>query len=54
MNRFSKELLAPHFEKWDLVKEKVEELYSLKDKEAVTEHAIRDYQHLLEYGGSGS
>lgn len=54
MNRFSKELLAPHFEKWDLVKEKVEELYSLKDKEAIIfmEHAIRDYEHLLEYGGS--
>ena len=54
MNRFSKELLAPHFEKWDLVKEKVEKLYSLNDKEAITfmEIAIRDYEHLLEYGGS--
>jgi hypothetical protein len=54
LNRFSKELLAPHFEKWDLVKEKIEKLYSIKDKEAITymEHAIRDYVQLLEYGGS--
>ena len=54
MNRFSKELLAPYFEKWDLVKEKIEKLYSLNDKEAITfmELAIRDYAQLLEYGGS--
>ncbi|QUW22140.1 hypothetical protein JSQ81_00665 [Sporosarcina sp. Marseille-Q4063] len=54
MNRFSKELLAPHFEKWDLVKEEIEKLYSLKDKEVNTymEVAIRDYEQLLEYGGS--
>jgi hypothetical protein len=54
LNRFSKELLAPHFDKWDLVKEKIEKLYDLKDKEAITymEHAIHDYIELLEYGGS--
>ena len=54
MNRFSKELLTPHYEKWDVVKEKIEKLYSLDAKEAIKfmESAIRDYEELLEYGGS--
>lgn len=54
MNRFSKELITPHYDKWDVVKEKIEKLYSLDAKEAIKfmEIAIRDYEQLLEYGGS--
>ena len=54
MNRFSKELITPHYDKWDVVKEKIEKLYSLDAKEAIKlmEIAIRDYEELLEYGGS--
>ena len=54
MNRFSKEFLTAHYDKWDVVKEKIEKLYSLDVKEAIKfmEIAIRDYEELLEYGGS--
>lgn len=53
MNPFSKEHTAPHFEKWDVVKEKIEKLYAEKNREAVKlmEIAINDYINLLEYGG---
>lgn len=53
MNRFSKIHTAAHFEKWDVVKEKIEKLYHEKDKNAMKlmEVAIRDYAELLEYGG---
>lgn len=53
MNRFSKEYLTAHYEKWDAVKEKIERLYDVRDSEAVKlmEIAINDYTKLLEYGG---
>ena len=53
MSRLSKEHLAPHYEKWDAVKDKIEILYEARDKEAVRlmEIAINDYTELLEYGG---
>ena len=54
MNRFSKELLTPHYDKWDVVKEEIEKLYSLDAKEAIKLMgiAILNYEELLEYGGS--
>lgn len=53
MDYLARELLTPHFEKWDSVKEKIEKLYRERDKEAVKlmEVAINDYTSLLEYGG---
>lgn len=53
MKRFSKIYTAPHFEKWDTVKKKIESLYHEKNPEAVRlmEVAINDYEELLEYGG---
>lgn len=53
MNPFSKAYTAPHFEKWDAVKEKIEKLYAEKNSEAVElmQVAINDYTNLLEYGG---
>lgn len=45
--------MAPHFAKWDDVKEEIQRLYDEKDKEAVRlmEIAISDYTALLDYGG---
>lgn len=53
MNQFSKERLAPHFEKWEAVKETIEKGYSIGDKETIKlmEIAINDYAKLLEHGG---
>lgn len=53
MNRFAKIHTAPHFEKWDTVKEKIKSLYDEKSPDAVKlmEIAINDYAQLLEYGG---
>ena len=53
MNRFSKEYLTGHYEKWEAVKEKIERLYDVRDPEAVKLMgiAINDYTKLLEYGG---
>ena len=53
MNRLSKEHLAPHYEKWEAVKDNIEKLYEVRDQEAIKlmEIAINDYTRLLEYGG---
>lgn len=53
MNHLSKDYLAPFFEEWEIVKDNIEKLYMIKDKEAVRlmEIAINDYTKLLEYGG---
>jgi len=55
LERFSKEQLAIHFQKWDAVKEEIESLYHNKEKEVISlmETAILNYEELLEYGGSG-
>ena len=55
MERFSKEHLAIHFQKWDAVKEEIKNLYHSKGKEVTSlmETAILNYEELLEYGGSG-
>ena len=53
MNRLAKEYLAPHYEKWEAVKDNIEKLYDVRDEEAIRlmEIAINDYTKLLEYGG---
>lgn len=53
MNHFSKTQIAPHFEKWEAVKEKIARSYDEKSPEAIRlmEIAIEDYQALLDYGG---
>ena len=53
MNRFAKIHTAPHFEKWDAVKDKIKNFYDEKNPEAIKlmEVAINDYAELLEYGG---
>lgn len=53
MSNLTKEYLAPHYEKWESVKDNIEELYRNRDPEAIKlmEIAIYDYTQLLEYGG---
>jgi len=53
VNRFSKEYLTTHYEKWEAVKHNIEKFYDVRDPEAVRlmEIAIDDYTKLLEYGG---
>jgi len=52
VNHFDKANLAPYFEKWETVKDKIEILYTKKDKQAVIlmKAAIDNYTELLEYG----
>jgi len=53
VNHFDKVNLAPYFEKWDIVKGEIENLYNQKNNQAVIlmTTAIDDYTKLLEYGG---
>lgn len=53
VNRINKELLAPYFDQWETVRERIEALYEQKDHEAVElmNIAIENYSELLEQGG---
>jgi len=54
VNRIDKELLTPYFDKWEAVREEIENFYQQKDNQAVElmESAIENYNILLELGGS--
>lgn len=53
VNRLDKDLLAPYFERWDSVKDSIENLYSNRDEKAkaLMSDAIDNYCNLLECGG---
>ncbi|MBE1554144.1 YpoC family protein [Sporosarcina limicola] len=52
-NRFDKKLLAPYFDHWESIREKIESDYQQKDRQAVEvmKTAIDTYRKLLEQGG---
>ncbi|MER2088954.1 MAG: YpoC family protein [Sporosarcina sp.] len=52
-NRIDKELLAPYFEHWETMRNKIEAFYNQKDQQAVglMESAIKMYSELLKNGG---